>query len=125
MLTIALSKGKLLGQTLPLFAEAGYPTKDLTENSRRLVFAYPDRGITYLIVRPSDVPAYVEHGAADIGVVGKDVLLEHMDHRVLGEHHRDGGLLIEPTPSHFDLLQPERVGAHLEAVVRELRESPR
>ncbi|MEX5213122.1 MAG: ATP phosphoribosyltransferase [Nitrospiraceae bacterium] len=76
MLTIALSKGKLLGQTLPLFVEAGYPTKDLTENSRRLVFTYADRGITYLIVRPSDVPAYVEHGAADIGVVGKDVLLE-------------------------------------------------
>jgi ATP phosphoribosyltransferase len=76
MLTIALSKGKLLGQTLPLFAEAGYPTKDLTENSRKLVFAYADRGVTYLIVRPSDVPAYVEHGAADIGVVGKDVLLE-------------------------------------------------
>lgn len=76
MLTIALSKGKLLGQTLPLFAEAGYPTKDLTEDSRRLVFTYGDRGITYLIVRPSDVPAYVEHGAADIGVVGKDVLLE-------------------------------------------------
>jgi ATP phosphoribosyltransferase len=76
MLTIALSKGKLLGQTLPLFAEVGYPTKDLTEHSRRLVFTYEDRGITYLIVRPSDVPAYVEHGAADIGVVGKDVLLE-------------------------------------------------
>lgn len=76
MLTIALSKGKLLEQTLPLFAAAGYPTKDLTENSRRLVFTYGDRGITYLIVRPSDVPAYVEHGAADIGVVGKDVLLE-------------------------------------------------
>ncbi len=76
MLTLALSKGKLLGQTLPLLREAGYPTDGLSEDTRRLVFTYPDRDLTLLIVRPSDVPTYVEYGAADAGVVGKDVLME-------------------------------------------------
>lgn len=80
MLTIALSKGKLLGQTIPLLERAGYPTQGLSEETRRLVFTYPERGVTFLIVRPSDVPTYVEYGAADAGVVGKDVLMEqHVD----------------------------------------------
>lgn len=76
MLTVALSKGKLLAQTLPLLQRAGYPTEGLSEETRRLVFTYPERGITWLIVRPSDVPTYVEYGAADAGIVGKDVLME-------------------------------------------------
>ncbi|GKS57358.1 ATP phosphoribosyltransferase [Nitrospira sp.] len=80
MLTIALSKGKLLGQTIPLLQQAGYPTEGLKEETRRLVFGYPEKGVTFLIVRPSDVPTYVEYGAADAGVVGKDVLMEqHVD----------------------------------------------
>ena len=76
MLTVALSKGKLLSPTLELFKRAGYGSKTLTAESRRLVVACPDFETTLLIVRPSDVPTYVEHGAADAGVVGKDVLLE-------------------------------------------------
>lgn len=76
MLTVALSKGKLLAQTLPLLQRAGYPTEGLSEETRRLVFTYPEQGITWLIVRPSDVPTYVEYGAADAGIVGKDVLME-------------------------------------------------
>jgi len=76
MLTVALSKGKLLPPTLELFRRAGYGSKELTAESRRLVFTCPDSGTTLLIVRPSDVPTYVEYGAADAGVVGKDVLLE-------------------------------------------------
>ncbi len=76
MLTVALSKGKLLEPTLELFRRAGYGSKTLTAESRRLVFACPDSDTTLLIVRPSDVPTYVEYGAADAGVVGKDVLLE-------------------------------------------------
>jgi len=51
----------------------------------------------------------------------RDILTQHMDRRILGEHYRDGSLLIEPTPSHFDLIQPERVAAHLSAMVDELR----
>jgi len=76
MLTVALSKGKLIESALDLFRRAGYETAELSGESRRLVFACPEIGITFLIVRPSDVPTYVEYGGADAGIVGKDVLLE-------------------------------------------------
>ncbi len=76
MITLALSKGKLLPPTLELLNKVGYGNHDLTPESRRLVFVYPEKGVTLLIVRPSDVPTYVEYGAADAGVVGKDMLLE-------------------------------------------------
>jgi ATP phosphoribosyltransferase len=76
MLTVALCKGKLIEPTLDLFARAGYRSAQLTTDSRRLVFPCPEIGITFLIVRPTDVPTYVEYGAADVGIVGKDVLLE-------------------------------------------------
>ena len=77
MLTIACSKGKLLGPTLECFARAGYTSPDFRAESRRLVFPCADEAMTFLIVRPSDVPTYVEYGGADAGIVGKDVLLEH------------------------------------------------
>ncbi|WP_455379300.1 ATP phosphoribosyltransferase [Petrachloros mirabilis] len=76
MLTIALCKGKLIEPTLGLFTRAGYQAAQLATDSRPLVFTCPDIGMTFLIVRPSDVPTYVEYGAADVGIVGKDVLLE-------------------------------------------------
>jgi ATP phosphoribosyltransferase len=76
MLTIALCKGKLIEPTLQLFAKAGYGAAGPAADSRRLLFPCPEIGMTFLIVRPTDVPTYVEHGAADVGVVGKDVLLE-------------------------------------------------
>lgn len=76
MITVALSKGKLLAPTLELFKQAGYASDGLSAESRRLVFKCPDSDTTLLIVRPSDVPTYVEYGAADAGVVGKDMLLE-------------------------------------------------
>jgi ATP phosphoribosyltransferase len=75
-ITIALSKGKLLAPTLALFQQAGYSSYHVDESDRRLIVEYPDHGHRVLIVRPSDVPVYVEYGAADLGVVGKDVLLE-------------------------------------------------
>jgi ATP phosphoribosyltransferase len=75
-ITIALSKGKLLAPTLALFRQAGYAAYHVDESDRRLIVEYPDHGHRVLIVRPSDVPVYVEYGAADLGVVGKDVLLE-------------------------------------------------
>jgi ATP phosphoribosyltransferase len=76
MLTIALSKGKLIESALDLFRRAGYDVAGLSGESRRLVFACPEIGMTFLIVRPSDVPTYVEYGGADAGIVGKDVLME-------------------------------------------------
>ncbi len=75
-ITIALSKGKLLSPTLALFRQAGYSDYHVDHDDRRLIVEYPDHGHRVLIVRPSDVPVYVEYGAADLGVVGKDVLLE-------------------------------------------------
>jgi ATP phosphoribosyltransferase len=74
--TIALSKGKLLSPTLALFRQAGYSGYHVQDGDRRLILEFPDHGHRVLIVRASDVPVYVEYGAADLGVVGKDVLLE-------------------------------------------------
>ncbi|MEP6887702.1 MAG: ATP phosphoribosyltransferase [Nitrospirales bacterium] len=76
MMTVALSKGKLLEYALDLFQRAGFTNGALSADSRRLVIPCHDQDMTLLIVRPSDVPTYVEYGAADMGVVGKDMLLE-------------------------------------------------
>jgi ATP phosphoribosyltransferase len=76
MLTVALCKGKLIQPTLELFVKAGYDAAKAATDSRRLVFPCPEIGMTFLVIRPTDVPTYVEYGAADIGIVGKDVLLE-------------------------------------------------
>jgi ATP phosphoribosyltransferase len=76
MITVALSKGKLLEPAIALFKKAGYAGKSLSADSRRLIIECPERNLTLMIVRPSDVPTYVEYGAADVGVVGKDMLLE-------------------------------------------------
>ncbi|MBH0210033.1 MAG: ATP phosphoribosyltransferase [Nitrospira sp.] len=76
MLTIALSKGKLIESALDLFRRAGYTVTGLSAESRRLIFVSPENEMTFLIVRPSDVPTYVEYGGADAGIVGKDVLME-------------------------------------------------
>ncbi|MFN3579258.1 MAG: ATP phosphoribosyltransferase [Pseudomonas sp.] len=76
-LTIALSKGRILDDTLPLLKLAGIePLEDL-EKSRKLIFETSDPDVRLLIVRATDVPTYVELGAADLGVAGKDVLLEY------------------------------------------------
>ena len=76
-LTLALSKGRLLDETLPLLARAGIvPTED-PGASRKLIVATRDRDVSLVILRATDVPTYVQYGAADLGVVGKDVLLEH------------------------------------------------
>lgn len=76
MLNIALPKGRLGDQVYRLFDRIGYECAAIYEDNRKLVFENPDRGVRYLLVKPSDVPIYVEHGAADVGVAGKDVLLE-------------------------------------------------
>ena len=76
MLTIALSKGKLIESALDLFRRAGYKIAGLSADSRRLIFVSPENDMTFLIVRSSDVPTYVEYGGADAGIVGKDVLME-------------------------------------------------
>lgn len=76
-LTFALSKGRILKETLPFLAQAGIALLEDPEHSRKLIFQTSHPDVRVLILRASDVPTYVEHGAADFGVVGKDVLLEH------------------------------------------------
>ncbi len=77
MINIALPKGRLGERVYALFAQAGYPCPAIEENSRRLVFENEQAGVRYFWVKPSDVPIYVERGAADLGVAGKDILLEY------------------------------------------------
>lgn len=75
--TIALSKGRILKETLPLLAQAGIEPLDDIHNSRKLVFPTSDPQVQLLVIRATDVPPYVQFGAADMGVTGKDVLMEH------------------------------------------------
>ena len=75
--TIALSKGRIFDDTLPLLAAAGIVPQDDPEKSRKLIIATNRPDVRLVIVRASDVPTYVQYGAADLGVAGKDVLLEH------------------------------------------------
>lgn len=76
-ITIALTKGRILKETLPLLARAGIePVEDIS-SSRKLVFDTTAECVRLVVIRGTDVPTYVRHGAADVGVVGKDILLEH------------------------------------------------
>ncbi|MDH5513676.1 MAG: ATP phosphoribosyltransferase [Gammaproteobacteria bacterium] len=76
-LTIALSKGRIFKETLPLLAAAGITPKDDPETSRKLILDTSLDDVKLVIIRASDVPTYVSYGAADVGVAGKDVLMEH------------------------------------------------
>jgi ATP phosphoribosyltransferase len=77
MITLALSKGRILDETLPLLAAAGVKVDPAVTETRKLILPTGDPNLRLVIVRASDVPTYVQYGAADIGVAGKDVLLEH------------------------------------------------
>ncbi len=76
-LSIALSKGRILAETLPLLARVGARPHEDPENSRKLVIGTTRRGLRLIVVRASDVPTYVANGAADLGIAGGDVLAEH------------------------------------------------
>jgi ATP phosphoribosyltransferase len=76
-ITIALSKGRIFEQTLPLLAHAGIVPSDDPETSRKLILGTNHPQVKLVIIRATDVPTYVQWGAADLGVAGKDVLLEH------------------------------------------------
>lgn len=76
-IVIAFPKGRLLDSTIELFARVGIRAKGLTGDTRKLLFETDTDGVTVMVVRAVDVPTYVEYGAADMGVAGKDVLLEH------------------------------------------------
>lgn len=77
MLNVALPKGRLGEQVYETFERAGFPCPSIREDSRNLIFTNPEAGVRYFWVKPSDVAIYVERGAADVGVAGKDILLEY------------------------------------------------
>ncbi len=77
MLNVALPKGRLGEKVYAMLEKAGYECPSIKENNRKLIFENPEKGIRYFWVKPSDVAIYVEHGAADIGIAGKDILLEY------------------------------------------------
>lgn len=76
-ITIALSKGRIFEETLPLLAAAGIVPAENPDASRKLIIETNRPGVRVVIVRASDTPTYVQYGAADLGIAGKDVLLEH------------------------------------------------
>lgn len=77
MINIALPKGRLGEKVYAMFEAAGYECPAIKENNRKLIFENEEKGLRYFWVKPSDVSIYVERGAADIGVAGKDILLEY------------------------------------------------
>lgn len=76
MLNIALPKGRLGDKVYDMLDSVGYDCREIYQDNRQLVFENAERGVRYFLVKPSDVAIYVEHGAADVGIVGKDILLE-------------------------------------------------
>ena len=77
MLNVALPKGRLGEKVYAMFEKAGFPCPSILENNRKLIFENKEKGVRYFWVKPSDVAIYVERGTADIGVAGKDILLEY------------------------------------------------
>lgn len=77
MITLALSKGRIFDETVPLLAQAGIRPLEDPETSRKLIIGTTSAEVRLIIVRASDTPTYVQYGAADLGIAGKDVLLEH------------------------------------------------
>lgn len=73
---VAMPKGRIYKQAVKLFKEAGLPAPEELDDSRKLILPVPELGMEFIMAKPVDVPTYVEYGAADIGIVGKDVLME-------------------------------------------------
>ncbi len=78
MLNVALPKGRLGEKVYDMFEKAGFPCPSIREDNRRLIFENEELGLRFFWAKPSDVPIYVERGVADIGVAGKDILLEYL-----------------------------------------------
>ena len=78
ILKVALPKGRLGEKVYAMFAQAGYECPEAVSGSRKLIFENHEKGVSYFWVKPSDVAVYVERGAADIGVCGKDIIMEHV-----------------------------------------------
>jgi ATP phosphoribosyltransferase len=120
VITLALSKGRIFDETLPLLAQAGIRALDDPDASRKLVLRTNRRDLRLLIVRASDVPTYVQYGASELGVAGKDVLLEHggaglyqpLDLRIASCR------MVVAVPEGFDYALAVRQGARLRVATK-------
>lgn len=122
MITLALSKGRIFDETLPLLAAAGISVEAVQADSRKLIVPTGDPEVRLIIVRASDVPTYVRYGAADLGVAGRDVLLES---GVEGIYQPvDLGIarcrLCVAVPQGFDYAQAVRRGARMRVATKYL-----
>ncbi len=120
MITIALSKGRIFDETLPLLRAAGIRTPDHPGNSRKLILATNRRDVRLIIVRAADVPTYVQYGAADLGIAGKDVLDEHGGQGLY--QPLDLGIarcrMMVAVPKDFDYERATRQGARLRVATK-------
>jgi len=120
VITLALSKGRIFDETLPLLAAAGIRALDDPEGSRKLVLRTSRRDLRLLIVRAADVPTYVQYGAAELGVAGKDVLLEHSGEGLY--QPLDLGIaacrMVVAVPENFDYAGAVRRGARLRVATK-------
>lgn len=76
LLTVAMPKGRIFQEAADLLRKAGYPLPDEFDDSRKLIVDVPEAGMRFILAKPMDVPTYVEHGVADVGVAGKDTMIE-------------------------------------------------
>lgn len=125
LLTLALSKGRIFDETLPLLAATGITVTENPETSRRLILPTSDPAVRIVIVRATDVPTYVQYGGADFGIAGKDVLLEH------GAQYGENSGLYQPldlniakcrmsvaVPKGFDYANAVRQGARISVATK-------
>jgi ATP phosphoribosyltransferase len=122
-ITLALSKGRIFDETAPLLRAVGIRALEDPETSRKLVIATDRPDVKIIIVRASDVPTYVQFGAADLGVAGKDVLLEHGGEGLY--QPLDLGIakcrMMVAVPDHFDYESAVRRGARLKVATKYLK----
>jgi ATP phosphoribosyltransferase len=125
MITLALSKGRILDETLPLLARAGVTALEDPETSRKLIIGTSEPQLRIVVVRSTDVPTYVQYGAADMGVAGKDVLIEHGGNGLY--QPLDLGIarcrLCVAVPAGFDYAAAVRRGARLRVATKYLSAS--
>jgi ATP phosphoribosyltransferase len=123
MITIALSKGRIFEETLPLLEAMGLGIAEDAEASRKLILATRSDGVRVILVRASDVPTYVRYGAADLGVAGRDLLAEHGGQGLY--QPLDLGIakcrMVVAVPEGFDYAKAVRQGARLRVATKYIR----
>jgi ATP phosphoribosyltransferase len=123
MITLALAKGRIYEETLPLLARAGIHTLDDAGDSRALILATDRAGLRLVLVRAADVPTYVQYGAADLGIAGRDLLAEHGGQGLY--QPLDLGIaacrMVVAVPEGFDYAGAVKQGARLRVATKYIR----